>query len=195
MSPEARERSFDELVRGLASGSLSRRKALRLMGAALVGGTLASFGTGGVALADDECKRTGKKCRKDKQCCSGNCSSGTCAACPSGQVLCNGSCVSTSCSEGQIFDPSSCACVAQCRPNNSNCTSGNQCCSGFCTHNTGVCISVNIVQCFCQRASYADCQLIDCSDATALNQHCTGVCASFGDEFESVGCVPNGCGS
>ena len=44
MSPEARERSFDELARGLASGEVSRRRAIRLMGAALVGGTLASLG-------------------------------------------------------------------------------------------------------------------------------------------------------
>jgi hypothetical protein len=29
MSPEARERSFDELTRGLASGDMSRRKVLR----------------------------------------------------------------------------------------------------------------------------------------------------------------------
>src|SRR5215203_2258070 len=43
MSPEARDRSFDELTRGLASGTLSRGKALRLMGAALVGGALASI--------------------------------------------------------------------------------------------------------------------------------------------------------
>ena len=38
MSPETAELSFDELTRGLASGSISRGKALRLMGAALVGG-------------------------------------------------------------------------------------------------------------------------------------------------------------
>jgi hypothetical protein len=44
MSPEARERSFDELARGLASGEVSRRRAIRLMGAALVGGALASLG-------------------------------------------------------------------------------------------------------------------------------------------------------
>ena len=43
MSPEARERSFDDLARGLANGSISRGKALRLMGAALVGGVLASI--------------------------------------------------------------------------------------------------------------------------------------------------------
>ena len=38
-----REGSFDELAKGLASGAVSRRRALRLMGAALVGGALASF--------------------------------------------------------------------------------------------------------------------------------------------------------
>ena len=43
----AREESFfDELARGLADGSLSRAEALRLMGAALLGGTLASVGIG-----------------------------------------------------------------------------------------------------------------------------------------------------
>jgi hypothetical protein len=33
---ERRESSFDELARGLASGEVSRGKALRLMGAALL---------------------------------------------------------------------------------------------------------------------------------------------------------------
>jgi hypothetical protein len=42
--PMAREEGFfDNLARGLADGSLTRGKALRLMGAALVGGALASF--------------------------------------------------------------------------------------------------------------------------------------------------------
>jgi hypothetical protein len=63
----ARESFFDELARGLAEGSVTRGKALRLMGAALLGGTLASLGIG-EAAADDLCKPTVKKCRKDKQC-------------------------------------------------------------------------------------------------------------------------------
>lgn len=37
------EHSLDTLARGLANGSVSRRKALRLMGAALLGGILASI--------------------------------------------------------------------------------------------------------------------------------------------------------
>jgi hypothetical protein len=76
MSPEARERSFDELARGLANGSISRGKALKLMGAALVGGTLGSLGIGGIAAAAPPgCRHNGKQCKRDKQCCSGNCSS------------------------------------------------------------------------------------------------------------------------
>jgi hypothetical protein len=43
------ETSFDEVAKGLASGTISRRHALRWMGGALVGGVLASIP--GVALA------------------------------------------------------------------------------------------------------------------------------------------------
>jgi hypothetical protein len=57
MSPEATERSFDELARGLASGTLSRGKAIRWMGGALLGAALASFP--GVAWAND-CGRLGR---------------------------------------------------------------------------------------------------------------------------------------
>jgi hypothetical protein len=51
MTEEPRESSFDALAKGLASDSLSRRKALRLMGAALVGGALGTIGLQGEAQA------------------------------------------------------------------------------------------------------------------------------------------------
>src|SRR5918997_2772358 len=101
MSLRARDHSFDELARGLASGEVSRGKALRLMGAALVGGTLSSLlGIGEAAGAPGGCKREGKNCKRDTQCCSGllcDSSSGTCQAqtttCPPGTVeLSNGTC-------------------------------------------------------------------------------------------------------
>ena len=95
----AREEGFfDKLVRGLADGTLTRGKALRLMGAALVGGALGSLGIGGEAGADPPgCKRNGKNCTRNEQCCSENCASGKCAsACPDGRVLlCNGTCART----------------------------------------------------------------------------------------------------
>src|SRR5215213_10765839 len=76
----AREEGFfDELARGLADGSLTRGRALRLMGAALVGGTLASLGIGEAGAAPPGCKREGKHCTRTDQCCGTLvCVSGTC---------------------------------------------------------------------------------------------------------------------
>jgi hypothetical protein len=102
MTGEAREHSFDELTRGMASGSISRGRALKLMGAALVGGTLASLGIG-EAGADNLCKPERKKCRKNAQCCSGKCVGGFCAAaCVSDGGTCStsGDCCSGNCSNG-----------------------------------------------------------------------------------------------
>src|SRR5215217_4732995 len=70
---------FDELARGLADVSLTRGRALRLMGAALVGGSLASLGIGEAGAAPPGCKRIGKHCTRDPQCCGSLvCVSGTC---------------------------------------------------------------------------------------------------------------------
>src|SRR5215212_9603033 len=76
----AREEGFfDELARGLADGTLTRGKALRLMGAALVGGTLGSLGIGEAAGDPPGCKRAGKHCTRNDQCCGSLvCVSGTC---------------------------------------------------------------------------------------------------------------------
>jgi hypothetical protein len=175
----AREESFfDDLARGLADGSITRGKALRLMGAALIGGTLTSFGVDGVAVADDRCKPTAKKCKKNKQCCSGNCSGGTCAACLSGQVLCNGSCVSNSCSEGQIFDPTSCACVAQCLPNGGTCTPDTQCCSGTICANGKCCTP--------------DSSGPNLNPCTADSECCSGICNNRDDPSYCFSCRENG---
>jgi hypothetical protein len=61
MTKEAGERSFDELASGLASGDVSRGKALKLMGAALVGGLLASIP--GMAGAAPKCPGCPVGCR------------------------------------------------------------------------------------------------------------------------------------
>jgi hypothetical protein len=89
MSPEARDHSFDELTRGLASGTLSRGKALRLMGAALVGGALASIP--GIAWAKPN-KPEGAKCNHNHQCASEQCVEGRCA---SAGPICTPSCPAT----------------------------------------------------------------------------------------------------
>jgi hypothetical protein len=80
MTDDRRDGSFDELAKGLASGELSRGRALRLMGVALVGGALASLP--GIASAAPRQRPDGRKCKTNSQCQSGNCQGGVCQAAP-----------------------------------------------------------------------------------------------------------------
>ena len=90
MTKEAGERSFDELASGLASGTLSRGKALRLMGAALLGGALA-FTPKVAEAAPHKCNSAGE-CPKGGSCCAGTCCGPgqfcvpAAEACPKGRV-------------------------------------------------------------------------------------------------------------
>ena len=147
MRGETTNRTFDELAGGLASGTLTRGKALRLMGAALVGGTLSSLGMGGVAAADDECKPVNKKCRKNAQCCSGKCEGGKCApACVSTDsqgCTADSECCSESarCIEGSCLEEkSACACTCMDGAQTSCCatTGCGQVCLEFCANHGGI---------------------------------------------------------
>jgi len=72
VNPTKVDHSVDALARGLADGTVSRRKALRLMGGVLLGGTLASIP--GIAWA-----KNNPKCKKDSQCSAGQgCCNGVC---------------------------------------------------------------------------------------------------------------------
>jgi hypothetical protein len=128
MSPEARERSFDELASGLASGTLSRRRALRLMGGALVGSALASLGIGEAAADPPGCKRNGKRCKKNRSCCSSNCVDGMCQGGGGG-----------GCSPGDLVTPVGggdpfCACAFSCQASCVDCPPGYICVTeGPCT--------------------------------------------------------------
>src|SRR3954471_6908339 len=96
------ENSFDELAKGMASGAIPRGQALKLVGAALLGGTLLSIP--GLAWAKP---KPVTKCSKDSKCPSGeSCCSRTCTdlktdtnncgscghACVSGESCCSGTC-------------------------------------------------------------------------------------------------------
>jgi hypothetical protein len=160
--------SFDELASGLASGSISRGKALRLMGAALVGGALGSLGMREAGA--DLCKRAGKACKKNSQCCSGNCvnaPTGTCAVCPSGQVLCGGNCVSNSCDPGQTFNTTNCQCEPT-GPASISCTCGDN------THFGPLC------------------RPTDCSMGVETLAFCTPLCESHGG-VSQTSCASNAC--
>jgi hypothetical protein len=107
---------FDDLARGLADGTLTRGKALRLMGAAVVGGALGSLGIGEASADPIGCKRNGKRCTRGTQCCSGNCSGGTCRA-----------------------QTTTSTTTTMCIPNDTSCNADTQCCSGMCNQETGEC--------------------------------------------------------
>jgi hypothetical protein len=78
VSQETTNRSFDELASGLASGSISRGRALRLMGAALLGGAL-SFTpkVAEAAITRHQCDRAGE-CRNGSCCGRTDTTRGTC---------------------------------------------------------------------------------------------------------------------
>jgi hypothetical protein len=111
-----REHSLDELAKGLASGTVSRRQALRLMGGALLGGVLASI-PGGVALAQrgggntacDEFCHTAFSGREAGQCASaGARGRGPCFECTPG--VGPGPSFTPECGEGETFNPTNCTC-------------------------------------------------------------------------------------
>jgi hypothetical protein len=117
------ESSFDELARGLAHGTISRGRALCMLGAALVGGAFASIP--GAAWA--ACKPLARKCTANTQCCSRNCiknpqGNGKICGCPTGKTLCGGRCV-TNCTAPKVLN-TDCQCV---------CPSGQTTCGGACT--------------------------------------------------------------
>ena len=189
MSQQTTDRSFDELARALASGSISRGKALRLLGAALVGGTLASLGMGGVAAAaqgdqgeNEDCKRAGKKCKRNEQCCSGNCSSGICGECPTGQEPCGGMCrnsIGGSCSSNSQCCSGNCSISGTCQ----SCTPGTSSCGrvgGFCLANA----SGAGTTCVCTDARcVSSCDMCSASEVCLLSAGICGpdllaVCAS-----------------
>jgi hypothetical protein len=195
MSPEARERSFDELARGLASGSVSRRKALKLMGAALVGGALASIP--GAALAqrgsnsacDAFCHenfsgRDAGRCTRRGARGTGPCYSCTEAGC--GPHFTKPNCTDVS---GQTYNCSACKCECpsgqvvcgdRCATGTSiggSCNSNAECCTGFCA--SGVCRVRRFgFTCFCSDGSSRGFGCLD--SCIAGIEPCNSFCAEHG---------------
>jgi hypothetical protein len=146
MSEEARERSFDELAKGLASGEVSRRKALRLMGAALLGGTLASVpgaawaartppsGKGGcpqgrtlcrgkcydLQTDRNNCGQCGNVCSESEECQGGTCLGVQGALCSS-QTQCG---YGLTCYQGTCFPCGPISCFTGCCDANGKCQPG-----------------------------------------------------------------------
>jgi Stigma-specific protein, Stig1 len=150
----AREESFfDELARGLADGSVTRGKALRLMGGALVGAALASVP--GVAWANDRCPEGQSRCndrcvnlqRSERHC--GSCRN----RCGSEQTCCGGRCVNLKRSE------------RHCGSCSNSCAEGQECVDGVCSGGEPICTPPCPFPCGCfDRADGTGTVCVDCGN-------------------------------
>ena len=91
-------RRFDQWTKTL-NGGATRRTALKTMAGGAIASALAALGIGGVAAQDDDrCRRTGRNCRRDEQCCSNRCRQGRCiclqngATCTTDKACCSRRC-------------------------------------------------------------------------------------------------------
>ena len=186
----AREESFfDELARGLANGSVTRGKALRLMGAALVGGALASIpGTAWAARCPSpRIKCRGQCCPTGVTTCVGTGKNKTCGPCPNGTEDCGGTCTDLStttncgtcgnaCGTGAICVSGECQ---QCPTGTTICDCGGTC-SPECVSN--VCpegFIYNPQRCLCDPVCTPSCPQGTCRCAVAGNGS-GNVCVAFG---------------
>ena len=168
--------SFDELAKGLASGTITRVQALKLVGAAILSSMLVPVypGRAFAQSEDDPCGPTeedcgGYCCGATEECCGGiccgateECCAGTC--CEIGKVCVGGWCV---CAPGSIPCGSDC-----CNPPLETCVAG-QCRNLFCES--------------CAANGYADCcQVVD--NGVVTHQ----LCCSAGESVCSragLGCL------
>jgi hypothetical protein len=160
----------------------------------------------GVAWADDDCRRLGRECRRDSQCCSRNCirrGDDKICGCPEGKTLCKkpggeGRCVNLKNTErhcGRCFNrcPEGQECVdgvcgQACLSTGGSCTTDGECCSGNCTG--GMCK-------VCPRA----CSPCNCFGGTLNQSTCSCECPPEGVGQcaqnpipEAQGCCPTATG-
>jgi hypothetical protein len=164
VSLQTTNQSLDELAKGLATGTLSRGKAIRWMGGALLGAALASFP--GVAWAND-CRRLGRECRRDSQCCSKNCirrGDDKVCACPEGKSRCGDRCVNLDRNE------------RHCGSCGNRCDQGEECVNGECTPPPCPPELQNCCECLYRNTTTGNfvsrCE--SPSDIDACSQSCTG---------------------
>ena len=102
-----------------------------MVGAALVGGTLASVP--GIAWAAPRLRPNAKRCKTNSQCQSGNCADGVCReGCPTGTTECDrrageglpGKQCVPNCPEGQVLNTLRCQCVEPTEGTNLMCICG-----------------------------------------------------------------------
>ena len=197
------DRRFDELVRSLGAGRVSRRAAVRVLVGGVLGGLLTWLGleeaAAGCAGADTGCtgdggcagcartvcqvgrccRPPGKPCAKGGDCCSGRCNAKKrrCRGCPAGTEPCGGACVDAgTCGGGGTPCPA---------------WSGDKICNES-TDGVCRCPPDKPVQC---EFNSTRCSAGPTSDSTRCGLHCYDCAVSFAPGYQCCNgqCV-NGCG-
>lgn len=134
------EYSFDALAKGLASGTISRRKALKLMGTAILGaGVLTVFSTG---EADADVEAADVECPDSRVGCNTRCrETGRCR------------CVRTVTGNSRCVRP---CCSRRTCTTNAQCNSGELCMTTNCCRKSGANHGVCVTQCQEPRPNYCD---------------------------------------
>jgi hypothetical protein len=204
------ESSFDELAKNLADGSISRRKALRFIGGAFVGGLLASIpgtawaakppppGKGGCPPGRVQCRGKCVDLKSDRN----NC--GQCAnVCSEQEFCCGGRCCSSSRGEqccdfgggSQVCCPPDTYCAGPelcCRFNETVC--GGQCVSTDCPgpFNPNTCQCCQSGEQVCQESG--QCVSAACPEGQFFNpvtcQCEVAACGNFGGPCPTNPCGP-----
>jgi hypothetical protein len=199
VSQETTNRSFDELARSLAEGSISRRRALKLFAGTAIAAMIPSTR----AMAAITCPPgTVKIChvprRADGTCRRGEaetrCVTPEAAKHASHPCDCCGGCGGTdNCREPR---PRTCfSTTPMCIPDGEACSADSDCCSSICFGGSCIPATAIAICCRCQGGCIpTTCIEHDCSDATALNQLCTEICGGCGGfVMGSYTCTPNTC--
>jgi hypothetical protein len=158
VSQQTTNRSFDDLARAMAEGSLSRRRALKLF----AGTALAALIPSRALADDDDCVRvchvprtsTGAcdfanartRCvsRRERRrhlenhapCdCRGSCANCLTPPCKPAGASCD---AGSECCSGICGEGIACACIPDCQ---GPCTEDRQCCSGICDEGFGTCVA------------------------------------------------------
>jgi hypothetical protein len=163
VSQETTSRSFDELARGLANGSISRRKAIKFIAATTLGGILGLSGMGTAFAKNKTCA----------QWCAAVFGANTPAAgrCTSDAAHGTGLCSPSSCGPATL--PSSVCCT---RNSSNNCTSysGASCCGSDATClNGSCCAKANACGSTCLAAPCDSSQCLTCDSSTGTCVGCT----------------------
>jgi hypothetical protein len=194
----AREEGFfDDLARGLADGTLTRGKALRLMGAALVGGSLGSLGIHEAGADPPGCKRSGKHCTRDPQCCGSLvCVSGTCQT-PTTTTTETPTTTTTETPTTTTTETPTTTTTPMCIPNGGTCSpGGTPCCSGNCSNGTCACPAGRVLldNGTCARPCPDGDNCIDCAGGCTFVTATTGYCATTGGTGQTctadIDCLP-----